>query len=69
MGGSSETVLKELAVTPSRLPSGVRLVMTVTPVPKRPKARRKSRGSMVMLFAAGFTPGSRQSMLSGLNQV
>jgi hypothetical protein len=40
-GGSSETAANELAVRPSSLPSGVRVVITATPVAKRPSACRK----------------------------
>ncbi len=40
-GGSSETELNELTVSPSGLPSGPVAVTTVTPVAKRPSAVRK----------------------------
>jgi hypothetical protein len=54
MGGTSDTVLNELAVIPTGVPSCARVVITVTPVPKRPKARRKSSGSISLLFTLGF---------------
>jgi hypothetical protein len=38
MGGSRETAENEFAVSPSSLPSRVRVVITVTPVAKRPRA-------------------------------
>ena len=43
MGGSSETELNELAVTPTSLVCAFPAVTTVTPVPKVPNALRKSR--------------------------
>src|SRR5262245_60401866 len=45
-GGSSETAEKELAVSPSSLPAAVRVVMTVTPVTKRPNAFLRWRSSI-----------------------
>ena len=42
-GGSSETELNELIVTPIGLPSAAHAVTTVTPVAKQPSALRKSR--------------------------
>jgi hypothetical protein len=44
-GGSSDTELKLLAVTPTFRPSAL-AVMTVTPVAKLPSARRNFRGSI-----------------------
>ncbi|EPL13160.1 hypothetical protein CF150_05990 [Pseudomonas sp. CF150] len=44
-GGSRDTELKLLAVTPTLRPETVAAVTTVTPVAKLPKARRKARGS------------------------
>ena len=44
-GGSSETAEKELTVRPSSRPSGVWVVITVTPVTKRPSALRRWRSS------------------------
>jgi len=44
-GGSSETVLNELTVMPSRARSCANAVMTATPVGKSPKTLRSSRGS------------------------
>ncbi|MCY1512859.1 hypothetical protein D9M68_473350 [compost metagenome] len=44
-GGSSDTELKLLAVTPALAPEAVAAVTMVTPVAKLPSARRKSRGS------------------------
>ena len=49
-GGSKETELKELAVTPTKRDWALPEVTTVTPVPKLPKALRNSRLSHVMLF-------------------
>ena len=43
IGGSSETELNELAVTPTSRVCLLPEVTTVTPVPKLPKALRKSR--------------------------
>ena len=51
-GGSSETEENELAVMPTRRPSGARVVMTVTPVVNWPKALRSSRGSKEQAVAA-----------------
>src|SRR5262245_51077574 len=45
-GGSSETAENELAVRPSSLPADVRVVITVTPVTKRPNAFLRWRSSM-----------------------
>ena len=42
-GGSRETELKELAVTPWNLPSPSVVVTAVTPVTKAPSTRRNSR--------------------------
>src|SRR6516225_2779496 len=42
-GGSSDTEVKEFAVTPTGVPSGRTAVTTVTPVANRPKASRSSR--------------------------
>src|SRR6267154_6206814 len=42
-GGSSDTELNELAVTPWYLPSSSVVVTTVTPVTKVPRTRRRSR--------------------------
>ncbi|MCY1359476.1 hypothetical protein D9M69_460480 [compost metagenome] len=44
-GGSRDTELKLLAVTPARVPSGAVAVTMVTPVAKLPRARRKARES------------------------
>jgi hypothetical protein len=44
-GGSSDKELKELAVKPTGLPSASKTVITVTPVTKEAKQRRKSVGS------------------------
>jgi hypothetical protein len=43
-GGSKDTELKELAVKPTKAPSGARAVTMVTPVANRPNARRKLWG-------------------------
>jgi hypothetical protein len=43
IGGSRETELNELAVTPTRRVCLLPEVTTVTPVPKLPNALRKSR--------------------------
>ena len=56
MGGSSDTELKLLAVSPTGLPSAARVVITVTPVAKLPSAARKALGSSagaVFVFMAG----------------
>src|SRR5215217_3040576 len=45
-GGSSETEVKEFAVMPRGVPSSSRVVITVTPVTKVPKARRRAIGSI-----------------------
>jgi hypothetical protein len=50
MGGSKDTELKELAVTPTKRDCELPEVTTVTPVPKLPKALRKSRLSQLMLL-------------------
>src|SRR3954462_6076527 len=42
-GGSSDTELKELAVSPKKRPSSSRVVMTVTPVANWARASRKWR--------------------------
>lgn len=44
-GGSSETAVKELAVSPTGRPAASDVVTTVTPVVNRPSAFRSSRGS------------------------
>ncbi|MCY1447084.1 hypothetical protein D9M71_636870 [compost metagenome] len=49
-GGSSDTELKLLAVTPTLWPSVPQAVTMVTPLAKLPRARRNWRGSM--LFSA-----------------
>src|SRR6218665_45855 len=43
-GGSSDTELKELAVSPTNLPAELRAVTMVTPVANMPRASRNSRG-------------------------
>src|SRR6218665_3693645 len=43
-GGSSDTELKELAVSPTHLPPALRAVTLVTPVANMPRASRNSRG-------------------------
>ena len=43
-GGSIESELKLLAVTPMLVPSDVRVVIIVTPVAKLPSARRNALG-------------------------
>jgi hypothetical protein len=50
MGGSKDTELKELAVTPTKRDCELPEVTTVTPVPKLPKAVRKSRLSQLVLL-------------------
>jgi hypothetical protein len=45
-GGSIDSELKLLAVTPTAVPSGARAVMIVTPVAKLPSARRKALESI-----------------------
>ncbi|MNP25563.1 hypothetical protein D3C76_1183770 [compost metagenome] len=50
-GGSRDTELKLLAVTPTRLPCGSAAVTTVTPVAKLPRARRKARLSKAVAVA------------------
>jgi len=44
-GGSSETEVKLLAVSPIGAPSASSVVMMVTPVVKQPRASRRMRGS------------------------
>jgi hypothetical protein len=44
-GGSRDKELKELAVKPTGLPSASKTVITVTPVTKEAKQRRKAVGS------------------------
>jgi hypothetical protein len=44
-GGSSDTEVNELAVSPTRRPSSQTVVITVTPVVKHPKAWRSARAS------------------------
>ena len=48
-GGSSDTEVKELAVTPTGVASGRTAVTTVTPVANRPKASRSSRCEKALL--------------------
>src|SRR6218665_3879398 len=43
-GGSSDTELKELAVSPTNLPAALRAVTMVTPVANMPRASRNARG-------------------------
>ena len=50
MGGSKDTELNEFAVTPTKRDCKLPEVTTVTPVPKLPKAVRKSRLSHVELI-------------------
>src|SRR5438128_6014817 len=52
-GGSSETELKELAVSPRKLPSSRRVVMTVTPVANWDRAWRKCAESKPGSVARG----------------
>jgi len=58
-GGSSETELNELMVTPSAVPSAVIVVTTVTPVAKRASASRKSR------CAESYSAGGRSASSAG----
>ena len=51
-GGSSDTELKELQVSPAGCPSTPVVVMTATPVGKDPSSCRKSVGSMEALCVA-----------------
>jgi hypothetical protein len=44
MGGVADTLVNELAVMPCGLPSGVQVVMTVTPVANFAEARRSASG-------------------------
>ena len=44
-GGSSDTEEKELAVSPTGRPCSSRVVTTVTPVAKQPRASRRVRAS------------------------
>ena len=62
-GGSSESAEKEFAVSPSNLPEGVCVVMTVTPVAKRPSALRNLRGSTVSSFSRQLCIGSLPAKL------
>src|SRR5690606_20958575 len=59
MGGSSDTEQNELAVRPSSLPSGPRVVMTQTPVANLPSALRRSRRSGCGT-GVSHTPGGRK---------
>jgi hypothetical protein len=58
-GGSIDTELKELAVRPTKLPSGSRVVITVTPVANWDKAWRKWSASN-----SGETLGEEGTILS-----
>src|SRR3546814_49555 len=59
MGGSSETELKELMVSPNGLLSGLlSVVMTVTPVANRPRAERKKSESKSGVVGAIWMPGA-----------
>src|SRR5260221_6226895 len=60
IGGSRDTELKELAVSPTRLPSGARAVTRHTPVAKQPSALRKSRAS-----CCAFSRATTSSHTSG----
>lgn len=42
MGGSNDTELNEFAVSPALQPSASKVVTTVMPVPKHPRALRSS---------------------------
>src|SRR5271170_7968954 len=56
IGGSSETELKLLAVTPTGVPSAAQAVTMVTPVAKAPSARRNSpvsNGALMSHLSSG----------------
>ena len=53
-GGSSEIGVNAVTVAPWCAPSGVRQVMTVTPVAKRPKVERRVSGSTGASFVVGL---------------
>src|SRR4051794_41725710 len=50
-GGSSDTEVKLLTVSPAGSPSSLRQVTTVTPVAKQPSASRKVRGSCPLRYS------------------
>ena len=63
-GGSSETELKELIVTPTDDTSYVGVVTTQTPVGNCPRACRNSFGSKVIsLFNAAFSNCIQNALL------
>ncbi|MNE32712.1 hypothetical protein D3C80_1263360 [compost metagenome] len=62
-GGSRDTELKLLAVTPTLRPLTVAAVTTVTPVAKLPRARRKARVSKVVSSSADM--GVSRAALNG----
>ena len=53
IGGSIETLTKELTVMPKGVPASSSVVMTAMPVGKRPKARRSSGLAPAAAGAAG----------------
>src|SRR5206468_9789371 len=50
-GGSSDTEVKLLTVSPAGSPASLRQVTTVTPVAKQPSASRKVRGSCPLRYS------------------
>ena len=62
MGGSRESELKLLAVTPIFfMPSGSTVVMIVTPVTKVPSARRNGVAPVFTEAAEPWLPAARQA--------
>jgi hypothetical protein len=61
-GGSSETEVKELAVTPIAEPSSDRVVMMVTPVTKDPSAVRSARAVLAVGAGACLSGGFGEVM-------
>src|SRR5687767_6895055 len=49
-GGTSDTDVKALAVSPAGRPSPSRVVTTVTPLAKLPRPRRKSSGETTLVL-------------------
>lgn len=63
-GGSRDSAEKELAVIPSSLPPGPRVVMTVTPVGNRPSALRnclESNGVSSVVLRESIVSTSRRA--------
>src|SRR5258708_38521042 len=65
-GGSSDTEVNELAVSPCDSPSRLRIVTIATPVAKRPQAIRNSLASTLIAKAYKSASSARPTACPGL---